>query len=62
METAFIPVQYHIQHKIIIIIIIFFLVFPDRVCLYSPGCPPASASRVLGLKVCATMPGWNKIF
>jgi hypothetical protein len=48
------------------------LVFRDRVSLYSPGCPgthfavqaglelrnpPASASRVLGLKACATMPG-----
>jgi hypothetical protein len=48
------------------------LVFRDRVSLYSPGCPgihfvdqaglelrnpPASASRVLGLKVCATTPG-----
>jgi hypothetical protein len=48
--------------------------FRDRVSLYSPGCPgahfvdqaglelrnlPASASRVLGLKACATMPGWN---
>jgi hypothetical protein len=47
------------------------LVFQDRVSLYSPGCPgthfvdqdglelrnpPASASRVLGLKVCATTP------
>jgi hypothetical protein len=47
----------------------FFLVFQDRVSLYSPGCPgthsvvqaglelrnlPASVSRVLGLKVCAT--------
>jgi hypothetical protein len=47
----------------------FFLVFRDRVSLYSPGCPgthfvdqaglelrnpPASASRVLGLKMCAT--------
>jgi hypothetical protein len=46
-----------------------FLFFPDRVSLYSPGCPgthfvdqaglklrnpPASASRVLGLKVCTT--------
>ena len=44
----------------------------DRVSLYSPGCPgahfvdqaglelrnpPASASRVLGLKACATTPG-----
>jgi hypothetical protein len=49
----------------------FFLVFRDRVSLYSPGCPgthsvdqaglklrnpPASASRVLGLKACATTP------
>jgi hypothetical protein len=48
-----------------------FVCFPDRVSLYSPGCPgthsvdqaglelrnpPASASQVLGLKVCATMP------
>jgi hypothetical protein len=46
--------------------------FRDRVSLCSPGCPgthfvdqaglelrnlPASASRVLGLKVCATTPG-----
>ena len=49
------------------------LVFRDRVSLCSPGCPgthfvnqaglelrnpPASASRVLGLKACATTPGW----
>jgi hypothetical protein len=49
-----------------------FLVFRDRVSLYSPGCPgthfvdqaglelrnpPASASQVLGLKACATTPG-----
>jgi hypothetical protein len=49
----------------------FFLVFRDRVSLYSPGCPgthfvdqaglelrnlPASASQVLGLKACVTMP------
>jgi hypothetical protein len=49
-----------------------FLFFRDRVSLYSPGCPgthsvdqdglelrnlPASASQVLGLKACATMPG-----
>ena len=49
----------------------FFLVFQDRVSQYSPGCPgthsvdqaglelrnpPASASQVLGLKACATMP------
>ena len=52
----------------------FFLVFRDRVSLCSPGCPgthfvdqaglelrnpPASASRVLGLKACATTPGYN---
>jgi hypothetical protein len=50
--------------------------FRDRVSLYSPGClethfvdqaglelrnPPASASRVLGLKACATTPGWKVI-
>jgi hypothetical protein len=50
------------------ILLLFF--FRDRVSLYSPGCPgthsvdqaglelrnpPASASRVLGLKACATM-------
>jgi hypothetical protein len=55
-----------------IIIIYLLLVFQDRVSLYSPGCPgthfvdqaglelgnpPASASQVLGLKACATMPG-----
>jgi hypothetical protein len=49
-----------------------FLVFRDRVSLYSSGCPgthfvdqaglelrnlPASASRVLGLKARATTPG-----
>jgi hypothetical protein len=50
---------------------VFFLVFRDRVSLYSPGCPGthfidqaglqlrnplASASQVLGLKACTTMP------
>jgi len=50
------------------------LVFRDRVSLYSPGCPgthfvdqaglelrnlPASASGVLGLKACTTMPSNN---
>jgi hypothetical protein len=49
-------------------------VFRDRVSLCSPGCPgtqfvdqaglelrnlPASASRVLGLKACATTPGFK---
>jgi hypothetical protein len=52
--------------------VLFCFVFWDRVSLCSPGCPgthfvdqaglelrnlPASASRVLGLKACATMPG-----
>jgi hypothetical protein len=51
---------------------VFVFVFRDRVSLCSPGCPrthfvdqtglelrnlPASASQVLGLKVCTTMPG-----
>jgi hypothetical protein len=53
---------------------VLFLVFQDRVSLCSPGCPgthfvdqaglklrnpPASASQMLGLKACATMPGLN---
>jgi hypothetical protein len=53
------------------------LVFLDRVSLYSPGCPgthfvdqaglelrnpPASASQVLGLKACATTPGFKFFF
>jgi hypothetical protein len=52
----------------------FFFFFRDRVSLCSPGYPgthsvdqaglelrnpPASASRVLGLKVCATTPSFN---
>jgi hypothetical protein len=52
--------------------VLFCFVFWDRVSLYSPGCPgthfvdqaglelrnlPASASRVLELKVCTTTPG-----
>jgi hypothetical protein len=51
-----------------------FLVFRDRVSLCSPGCPgthfvdqavlklrnlPVSASQVLGLKACATTPGFQ---
>jgi hypothetical protein len=54
----------------------FFVVFRDRVSLYSPGCPgthfvdqaglelsnpPAFASQVLGLKVCATTPSNHQI-
>jgi hypothetical protein len=49
----------------------FFLVFRDRVPLYSPGTHsvdqaglehrnlPSSASEVLGLKACTTMPGFS---
>jgi hypothetical protein len=55
----------------------FFFFLRDRVSLYSPGCPgthfvdqaglelrnpPASASRVLGLKVCTTTPGSTYCF
>jgi hypothetical protein len=51
--------------------------FRDKVSLCSPGCPgthsvdqaglklrnpPASASRVLGLKAYATTPSWNRFF
>jgi hypothetical protein len=54
---------------LVFVFIFLVLVFRDRVSLYSPGCPgthsvdqaglelrnlPASASQVLGLKVCAT--------
>jgi hypothetical protein len=52
--------------------VLFLFLFFETGFLYSPGCPrthfvdqaglelrnpPASASRVLGLKACATMPG-----
>jgi hypothetical protein len=55
------------------VVVLFF--FLDRVSLCSPGCPgthsvdqaglelrdpPASASQVLGLKVCASLPGCIK--
>jgi hypothetical protein len=58
------------------IFFLFIYLFRDRVSLCSPGYPgthfidqaglelrnpPASASRVLGLKVCATTPGYGKI-
>jgi hypothetical protein len=54
------------------LLFVFVFVFRERVSLYSPGCPGthfvdqaglelrnllASASRVLGLKACATTPG-----
>jgi hypothetical protein len=55
----------------VLVLALVLVFFPDRVSLYSPGCPgthfvdqaglelrnpPASASLVLGLKVCATTP------
>ena len=57
--------------------VFFFFVFWDRVYLFSPGCPgthsvdkaglklinpTASASQVLGLKACATMPHTATVF
>jgi hypothetical protein len=63
-EKAFDKIQLHF--------LVCLFVFRDRVSLCSPGCPgthfvdqaglklrnpPASASRVLGLKACATTPG-----
>jgi hypothetical protein len=56
----------------LLLLLFCFVLLWDRVSLYSPGCPgthsvdqaglelrnpPASASWVLGLKVCATTPG-----
>jgi hypothetical protein len=56
---------------------LFFFFFRDKVSLCSPSCPgthsvdqaglelrnpPASASQVLGLKVCATTPGCSLLF
>jgi hypothetical protein len=61
----------------LVFVFCFVLFFRDRVFLYSPGCPgthfvdqagleirnlPASASRVLGLKACATTPGFSQGF
>jgi hypothetical protein len=58
--------------RIIVVVFVVVVVFQDRVSLCSPGCPgthsedqaglklrnpPASVSRVLGLKACATTPG-----
>jgi hypothetical protein len=60
-----------------VLFFVLFLFFRDRVSLYSPGCPgthfvdqaglelrnpPASASRVLGLKAYATTPGLPFVF
>jgi hypothetical protein len=59
----------------VVVVVIVVVVFRDRVSLYSPGCPgthsedqaglelrnpPASASRVLELKACATTPGFQQ--
>jgi hypothetical protein len=53
----------------VVVVLLLFLLFQDRVSLHSPGCPgthsvnqaglklgnlPASALKVLGLKACAT--------
>jgi hypothetical protein len=58
---------------LLLLLLLLLLFFRDRVSLCSPGCPgahfvdqaglelrnpPASASRVLGLKACATTPGY----
>jgi hypothetical protein len=60
-----------------VFVVFCFCFFQDRVSLYSLGCPethfvdqadlelrnlPASASRVLGLKACATTPGFFFLF
>ena len=67
LQTCFVKQSYFF-----LFFFVFFLFFRDRVSLYSPGCPgphfvdqaglelrnpPASASRVLGLKACTTTPG-----
>jgi hypothetical protein len=61
----------------VFVFVLFCFVLWDRVSLCRPGCPgthsvdqaglelrnpPASASWVLGLKACATMPGWFSSF
>jgi hypothetical protein len=66
-----------LPRSLYLFIYLFIYFFRDRVSLNSPGCPgthfvdqaglelknlPASASRVLGLKVCATVPGDHFIF
>jgi hypothetical protein len=63
------------QNFVVFCLFVCFLLFRDRVSLYSPGCPrthsvdqaglrnpPASASQVLGLKACATMPSLEDTF
>jgi hypothetical protein len=68
-------IKFHIY--LFFILFFYFLFFQDRVSLCGPGCPgthsvdqaglklrnpPASASRVLGLKACATTPGHIYLF
>jgi hypothetical protein len=65
------------KRKAAVLLFFVCLFFRDRVSLCSPGCPgthfidqaglelrnlPASASPVLGLKACATTPGWIFFF
>jgi hypothetical protein len=67
----------HLTSPQIYFFVFLFLLLRDRVSLCSPGCPgtnsvdqaglelrnpPASASQVLGLKACATMPGQSYFF
>jgi hypothetical protein len=64
-------------HFYLVVCFCFLFCFWDRVSLYNPGCPgthsvdlavlklrnlPASASGVLGLKACATTPGWYFLY
>ena len=64
-----------VKMKVFLVCFFLFFFFQDRVSLCSPGCPgthsvdqaglelrnlPASASQVLGSKVCATMPCQNE--
>jgi hypothetical protein len=68
-----VPLRAFYIYLFVCLFVCLFLVFWDRVSLYSPGCPgthfvdqaglklrnlSASASRVLGLKVCAITPGY----
>jgi hypothetical protein len=74
--TSFVCI-FHIQIMCLVFVCLFVLVFQDRVSLYIPGSPrthfvdeaglelrnlPASASGVLGLKVCATTPSHVSFF
>jgi hypothetical protein len=62
---------------LVVVVVVVVVVVRDRVSLYSPGCPgthfvdqaglelrnlPASASQVLELKACATMPRSGSTF